>query len=270
MATDVSASITRLHQPQAKTPAQRAKAYRLRKKAAASAAPATEPGRLPIAPTAATRSARVAPALLTAAALALATVGTMMNGWFSRSLGSSDVAGLMFLCIGMATDVAALVIPTCAAALWTARCRGTAAAAWAVWLVTITFAITSGIGFASINIADVTLSRASHVTPAVVTAQAALTDTMAARDLECGHGVGTFCRQREAAVSDRRAALDQAMAVVAKSSDPQSEAAVRIVAWVSRDTLRPTTDDFALLRLVLLALLPQFGGILLMVGRARA
>jgi hypothetical protein len=31
--------------------------------------------------------------------------------------------------------------------------------------------------------------------------------------------------------------------------------------------LRPTGDDFAMLRLVLLALLPQIGGILLMVGR---
>jgi hypothetical protein len=31
--------------------------------------------------------------------------------------------------------------------------------------------------------------------------------------------------------------------------------------------LRPTGDDFAMLRLILLALLPQLGGILLMVGR---
>jgi hypothetical protein len=31
--------------------------------------------------------------------------------------------------------------------------------------------------------------------------------------------------------------------------------------------LRPTPEDFAMLRLVLLALLPQIGGILLMVGR---
>jgi hypothetical protein len=40
-----------------------------------------------------------------------------------------------------------------------------------------------------------------------------------------------------------------------------------IVAWVSRGMLRPTGDDFAMLRLILLALLPQIGGILLMVGR---
>jgi hypothetical protein len=33
--------------------------------------------------------------------------------------------------------------------------------------------------------------------------------------------------------------------------------------------LTPTGADFAMLRLILLALLPQIGGILLMIGRAR-
>ena len=41
----------------------------------------------------------------------------------------------------------------------------------------------------------------------------------------------------------------------------------RVVAWVSRGVLQPTSNDFAMLRLVLLALLPQIGGILLLVGR---
>src|SRR3954454_11443878 len=42
-----------------------------------------------------------------------------------------------------------------------------------------------------------------------------------------------------------------------------------MVAWASRGMLRPTGDDFAMLRLVLLALLPQVLGILLMVGAGR-
>jgi hypothetical protein len=46
------------------------------------------------------------------------------------------------------------------------------------------------------------------------------------------------------------------------------EAAIRIVAWISHGLLRPTGDDFAMLRLILLALLPQIGGVLLMVGRS--
>jgi hypothetical protein len=197
----------------------------------------------------------------------LAEVGMTMNGWFARSLGSTDTAGWLFLVIGVAADLAALALPSCAAHLWQAGKRGTVLAGWAVWAMTFAFAVTAGIGFASLNISDVTLARASRVTPAVVTAQASLDDAMTARDRECGHGVGKFCREREQAVSDRRQALDAAMRGVEHTADPQTEAAIRIVAWTSLGTLRPTPDDFAMLRLVLLALLPQIGGILLMVGR---
>jgi hypothetical protein len=215
------------------------------------------------------RSSRrpVAPMLLSTAALALAGVGITMNGWFARSLGSTDSAGWLFLAVGVAADLVALVIPSCAANLWRARHKATAAAAWVVWAMTFVFAVTAGIGFASTNIADVTLARASRATPAVTTAQAALADAMAARDRECRGGVGKFCREREAAVGDRRQALDTAMRSVEKTADMQSEAAIRVVAWVSRGALQPTGDDFAMLRLVLLALLPQIGGVLLMIGR---
>lgn len=209
----------------------------------------------------------IAPVLLAIAALALACVGITINGWYARSLGSSDVAGWLFLAVGAAADVVALVMPSCAASLWRARERVTAMVGWSVWLMTFVFAVTAGIGFASTNISDVTQARASRVTPAVTTAQAALADAMAARDRECKGGVGKFCREREAAVADRRQLLDAAMSSVEKIADPQTDAAIKLVTWTSRGMLRPTPDDFAMLRLVLLALLPQIGGILLLVGR---
>ena len=225
---------------------------------------ATTPAILPIA----RPRRRISAMLLSTAALALAGVGITMNGWFARSLGSSDIASWLFLAVGVAADLVALVMPTCAAALWQAGQRVTALVAWTFWAMTFVFAVTAGIGFASLNIADSTIIRASRVTPAVASAQAALNDAMAARDRECRNGVGRFCREREATVNERRQALDAAMKSVEQSADPQTEAAVRIVGWISRGALRPTSDDFAMLRLVLLALLPQIGGILLMVGRS--
>jgi hypothetical protein len=213
---------------------------------------------------------QVAPVLLSAAALGLAAVGITINGWFARSLGSSDLAGWLFLAVGVAADLVALVMPSCAAGLWGAGQRATALAGWGVWLMTFIFVVMAGIGFASVNIADVTQARAARVTPAVQTAQAALGDAMASRDRECKGGVGRFCREREATVADRRQVLDVAMRSVEQAADPQTAAAIRIVAWVSRGALQPTGDDFAMLRLVLLALLPQIGGILLMIGRSRA
>jgi hypothetical protein len=197
----------------------------------------------------------------------LAVVGITINGWFARSLGSSDVAGWLFLAVGVAADLVALVMPSCAAGLWQAGQRTTAMVGWAVWLMTFVFAVTAGIGFASTNISDVTLARASRITPAVTDAQAALTDAMAARDRECKSGVGKFCREREAAVAERRQILDTAMTSVGRTADPQTDAAIKLVGWATGGLLRPAAEDFAMLRLVLLALLPQIGGILLMVGR---
>jgi hypothetical protein len=300
MAEDTTASVIPLHQVpprrRAKTSGERAKAPRQRKrqkrKAAVSAdAEASSSASLipleflaanlefaepvTLSPAATLRSAepvtpsrrQVGPVLLSTAALALAGVGIAMNGWFARSLGSSDIAGWLFLAVGVASDLVALVMPSCAAGLWQAGQRATALVGWSVWAMTFVFAVTAGIGFASVNIADVTLARAGRATPAVTAAQATLADAMAARDRECVHGVGKFCREREAAVNERRQAVDVAMRSVEHTADPQTEAAIRVAAWVSRGLLQPTGDDFAMLRLVLLALLPQIGGILLMVGR---
>jgi len=208
-----------------------------------------------------------APVLLMTAALTLGAAGITINGWFARSLGASDAAGWLFLAVGVAADVVALVMPSCAAGLWQAGQRAIALVGWALWLVTFVFVVTAGIGFAATNISDVTLARASRVTPAVTVAEAALADAMAARDRECKGGVGKFCREREAAVAERRRTLDAAMAPVGQVADPQTDAVIRLVAWISRGTLWPAPEDFAMIRLLQLALLPQIGGILIMVER---
>jgi hypothetical protein len=278
MANDISTPIIHFRK-RPMTPAERARNYRLRKKAKANG------GTLPVPPppvlTSAVTMSRpgepitlcVTPSRsfgsisLILASFALAAVGIVMNGWFAKSLGSSDLAGWLFLAIGVASDFVALSVPAYAAQLWRGSRRLTSLAGWGVWAMTFVFAVTAGIGFASLNIADVTQARASRVTPAVTVAQAELTDAMGARDRECHGGVGKFCREREAAVADRRQALDLAMHQVI--ADPQTQAAIHIVAWLSRGILNPTEDDFAMLRLCLLAMLPQIGGVLLMIGRAK-
>jgi hypothetical protein len=190
-----------------------------------------------------------------------------MNGWYAHTLGSSQIAGWVFAAIGVAADAMALAIPHTAASHWQASRRTRSAAGWLVWLIVTFFTFYAGVGFASINISDVTASRASRVTTAVTTAQAALADAVTARDRECRGGVGKFCRDRETTVTERRTALDAAMAAVERAADPQVEAARKIVAWLSVGRLNPGADDFAMLRLVLMSLLPQLGGILLMLSR---
>lgn len=57
------------------------------------------------------------------------------------------------------------------------------------------------------------------------------------------------------------------MTIVGQAADPQTDAAIKLVAWISRGMMRPAPEDFAMLRLVLLALLPQIGGMLLLISR---
>lgn len=269
-------NIIALHEPKPLTGAQRAKAYRDRKKVAQTVTvppvKAVTPNRpvttvpsvtCPVTPS---RPA-AAQILLVGTSFGLAGVGITMNGWFAHTLGSSEIAGWLFAAIGVAADLVALATPSCAAALWHARQRGAALAGWLVWLLTFAFAVTAGIGFASVNISDVTASRASRVTPAVTVAQTAYSDAMAARDRECNAGVGKNCRVREETVIDRRRALDAALSSVEQKADPQTEAASKIVSWLTGGIAKPSSEDVAMLRLMLLALLPQLGGILLMVGR---
>lgn len=206
---------------------------------------------------------------LTAAALALACVGLTMNGWFARTLGSTELAGWLFLAVGVASDLVALAVPPTAIHLWRARQRATAAVAWLAWFVTFVFAVGSGIGFASVNIADATLSRGSRVTPAVTIAQDALRDAVASRNRECMSGVGRFCRERDQVVTERQRALDAALSAVEHSADPQTDAAIKVIAWISGGNAKPAADGVVILRLILVGLLPQIGGILLMIGRPR-
>jgi hypothetical protein len=261
---DTSATIHQLHPRKPKTAAERGRAFRERQRRAKTKPPVCDTANAKPNVRERTERRSVPQMTLTVAAFGLAAIGVIMNGWFARSLGSSDVAGWMFLGLGVAADLAALALPSCAAQ---ARKRSVAIAGWSVWTISFAFAMIAGIGFASVNISDVTLARSSRSTPATITANAALSDAMTARDRECKGGVGKFCRERETAVGDRRQALDAAMRSVTQTADPQTEAAIQIVAWISMGTLKPIGDDFAMLRLILLALLPQVGGILLMVGR---
>jgi hypothetical protein len=68
----------------------------------------------------------------------------------------------LFLAIGVAADLIALVIPSCAALLWQARQRTISLAGWAVWARTFAFAMTAGIGFASTSHRRTALESSSH------------------------------------------------------------------------------------------------------------
>ena len=58
-------------------------------------------------------------------------------------------------------------------------------------------------------------------------------------------------------------------ASVGQAADPQTDTAIRLVVWIPGGTLQPAPKDFAMVRVIVLAVLSQMDGILVMVARRR-
>src|SRR5262249_30900697 len=127
------------------------------------------------------------------------------------------------------------------------------------------YALNNSVGFASLNIADAAVVRVGRSTPAIDLAQRTVDTIAKSREAECLRR-GPLCRDLEA---QERQALASLRTERTKLADPQIDAASKRVAWLTRGGINPAPDDLAMLRLTLLTLLPQLGGLLLMVARAR-
>src|SRR5262249_35480507 len=129
--------------------------------------------------------------------------------------------------------------------------------------------LTNSLGFASLNLSETATVRAERITPAVSDAQRQLDTLSASRASECQKR-GDRCRQLE---KDEQAAMErlrQARENVSANADPQITAAAKLIAWVTLGRFHPSADDFAMLRLLLLTLLPQLGGLVLMLASSRS
>jgi len=106
------------------------------------------------------RLARMAiSAVLVVIALAIAWFGIRINAWYGATLGRTAEASLLLAGLSVAADALALVLPATGRMLWLDRRLGAAAMAWGLWSLTAAIALLASIGFASLNIADVTAAR---------------------------------------------------------------------------------------------------------------
>jgi len=149
----------------------------------------------------------------------------------------------------------ALVMPSIAAMAWRSKRRGAALAGWLVWILTLAFALSAGIGFASINISDTLTARASRTAPAVTAlkrpsvtrwpraignAEAVLAGTAgsASRRLSTGGRHWTPpCRP-------------------CAGGGPAGRGGRQARLMVTAGAISPSENDFSMLRLALLCLLP--------------
>jgi hypothetical protein len=130
------------------------------------------------------------------------------------------------------------------------------------------FALTNSLRMASIVSADQAAARADRQTEGVRTADQALEAARGKRDEACGRGLGktVACQSRQAEVSKLETKQTQATIKVAAEAKPESTDFAKLVAWLSNGTLHPGAEDFDMLWLFFRTLLPQVGGLVLMLA----
>jgi hypothetical protein len=131
------------------------------------------------------------------------------------------------------------------------------------------FALVNSLRMASILGADQTMGRADRQTVGVQTSSRQLTDARTARDKACraGQGKSKACKDVERDVAKQEHAQTQATTTVASAAKPENPDFSALVTWVSRGSIAPGANDFAMLWLLFRTLLPQIGGFILMVAR---
>jgi hypothetical protein len=131
------------------------------------------------------------------------------------------------------------------------------------------FALTNSLRMASIVSADQAAARADRQTEGVRTADQATEAARAKRDEACGRGLGktVACQSRQAEVTKLEAKQTQATNKVVAQAKPESADFAKLVAWLSNGTLKPGAEDFDMLWLFFRTLLPQVGGLVLMLAR---
>ena len=141
--------------------------------------------------------------------------------------------------------------------------------AWAFLAFVAAFALTNSLRMASIGSADQAAARADRQTEGVRTADQALEAARAKRDEACGRGLGktVACQSRQAEVTKLEAKQTQATNKVVADAKPEGADFAKLVAWLSNGALQPGAADFDNLWLLFRTLLPQVGGLVLMLSR---
>jgi hypothetical protein len=130
----------------------------------------------------------------------------------------------------------------------------------------VPFALVNSLRMASIVSADLAMARSDRVTAAIRDAEGALGDTRVARDTECRKN-GPLCRQRQADVVVAERKIEAARVPVVAIARPESADFARLVGWATRGLVIPSEGDFGTLWLLLRTLLPQIGGVVLLLAR---
>jgi hypothetical protein len=133
----------------------------------------------------------------------------------------------------------------------------------------VMFALMNSMRLASNVSADQAMARADRQTAGVQTAAKQLADARAARATSCRRkeDKSKACTDARTDVAKLEKAQTQAATTVAATAKPENADFARVVAWITRGAIQPGVDDFQMLWIVLRTLIPQLGGLVLVMSR---
>lgn len=202
---------------------------------------------------------------LKACAYGLGVVGLSLNAWFAWNQGTALIDKVILSSEGFVAEAVMFFLLTQATAFWIQRRWGRFLASVVVWPFLFVFALTNSLGFASLNLSEASTARAERITPAVSDAQRRLDAITASKTTECLKR-GDKCRQLDKDEQLAFQSLTDAREKVSAIADPQTASTAKLVAWVTLGRLHPSADDIVMLRLLFLTILPQLGGLVLMLS----
>jgi hypothetical protein len=200
---------------------------------------------------------------LVATAYGFFALGIGINVWNATTGGSlADMA--LPAGLGVLAEAVVFSLPAWALTLPIGR----QVLAWALFTFISVFALTNSLRMASLIAADQATARAERQTEGIRTADRALEAARSKRDDACGpgHAKSVACQTRQAEVAKLEAKQTQATAKVASQAKPEANDFAQLVTWASRGGIQPGADDFAMLWLLFRTLLPQVGGLVLMLA----
>jgi hypothetical protein len=197
-------------------------------------------------------------------AIGIGCVGLCINGLFAWSRGVGEADKTIFLVFGVLAECGLFLLPASMSMAWRERRLGAFALCTVMWPSLFCFALFNSLGFASVNLDDTATARAERISPAIEDAKRKLDTVTASRKLACGDDkkIGTRCFALRKDETRAMEALSAARAKQAEHADPQTAMAQKLIAWISRGYLQPTADDLALIRLLMLTVISQTGGLL--------
>jgi hypothetical protein len=192
-------------------------------------------------------------------------LGIAINIWNARTTGGDLLSMAILVGQGVLVEAVLFYVP---ARLLTLK-SWLKPVAIGVFTLFFMFAVVNSLRMASLIAADQTAARADRQTAGMQAAALAVEHARAQRDQACrkGQASSDACRSAKDDVAKLEKTQTAAAAKVEGAAKPENADFSALVTWLTRGTIKPGATDFSMIWLLLRTILPQIGGLVLLLAK---